>query len=356
MTGLRLAVLLGVILAAASPAQALDPYAGIDPWWVLLHEPAVVADLKLEVPQQAKFLALRDRLDLRFWPLRNKSRDEATKGFEAIVAEARRELPMILRPAQSQRLNEIVFWKLGTAALVRDDLAVRMRYMPAQRKRVQEILDETQAAVTALEQEANEGEPREALEKKYVALKTDEQKDILKLLKPEQRKAWQDALGKAFDSSKLGVPEYRVPELIDTGEWINSHPLKLSEQRGKVVIVHFYTYGCINCIRNFPWYREWSDRFKDQDVLLLGIHTPETAGERDIARVRQKAADDKFEFPVLIDPKSENWNAWGNAMWPSVYVIDKRGYMRSFWPGELKWKGTDGEKFMRERIEALRAE
>ncbi|WLD10072.1 hypothetical protein [Planctellipticum variicoloris] len=123
MTGLRLAVLLGVILAAASPAQALDPYAGIDPWWVLLHEPAVVADLKLEVPQQAKFLALRDRLDLRFWPLRNKSRDEATKGFEAIVAEARRELPMILRPAQSQRLNEIVFWKLGTAALVRDDLA-----------------------------------------------------------------------------------------------------------------------------------------------------------------------------------------------------------------------------------------
>lgn len=353
MTGIRLGLLAGLLLAQSSPTWAVDPYAGVDPWWVILHEPAAVADLRLDEAQREKFLALRDRLDLRFWPLRNKSREEATSGFESILTDAKRELPNILRPAQVQRLDEIVLWKLGTAALVRDDLAARLKYTASQRSRVQEILDETQTKVSALQQELSEGASQDSLQKQYIALKTNEQKSILKLLRPEQRKAWQDVLGKTFDPSQLGVPEYRVPELVDTGEWINTRPLKLNDQRGKVVIVHFYTFGCINCIRNFPWYREWHERFKQEDVLLLGIHTPETAGERDIARVRQKAKDDQFEFPVLIDAKKENWDAWGNSMWPSVYVIDKRGYMRSFWPGELKWMGNDGEKFMRDRIEAL---
>jgi len=86
---------------------------------------------------------------------------------------------------------------------------------------------------------------------------------------------------------------------------------------------------------------------------MIGIHTPETAAERDAAHVRQKAAEAELSFPILIDGKSENWNAWGNSIWPCVYVIDKQGYLRHFWAGELKWQGNDGEKFLRDRIEAL---
>ena len=106
---------------------------------------------------------------------------------------------------------------------------------------------------------------------------------------------------------------------------------------------------------DMPWYKEWTDRFKDKNVVLIGIHTPETKSERETASVRSKAADEKFAFPILIDGNGENWNAWGNSMWPAVYVIDKRGYLREFWPGELKWQGNDGEKFIRERIERLLA-
>ena len=84
--------------------------------------------------------------------------------------------------------------------------------------------------------------------------------------------------------------------------------------------------------------------------MLIGIHTPETASERESANVRRKAEAEKFAFPVLIDGDKQNWNAWGNAMWPSVYLIDKRGYVRQFWPGELKWQGNDGEKHMRDWI------
>jgi len=72
--------------------------------------------------------------------------------------------------------------------------------------------------------------------------------------------------------------------------------------------------------------------------------------------VKTKADSAECEFPVLIDGTKANWNAWGNSMWPSVYLVDKRGYLRHFWPGELKWRGATGDQWMRERIEELLAE
>lgn len=343
-------------LATGNVTHAADPYAGVDPLWVLLHEPAVMDELKLSSDQRRVYQELMDELDRRFFPLRNKSSSEALAGISKILAEAQARLQSVLKPAQRKRLGEILFWRIGIAALVRDDVASRMRYTEPQRKRIQEILDETQSAVAALEKQMSEGKPREPLEKKFTELKTDEQTSIVKLLKSEQRTAWKEMLGPQFDVSKLGQPRFKAPELIDSNEWINSAPLELKKLQGKVVVVHFYACGCINCIHNYPWYREWYDRFKDKDVVILGIHTPETASEREIATVRRKAAEEKFPFPVLIDVKSDNWNAWGNSMWPCVYLIDKQGYLRQFWPGELKWNGSDGEKYMRGLIEKLQEE
>jgi thiol-disulfide isomerase/thioredoxin len=251
----------------------------------------------------------------------------------------------------------LLYRRLGTAAVLRDDLAARLRLTEPQRRQIKEICEQTQTAVAAIEKEASAGKPREPLEKKLTELKTKEQKQVLALLKPEQKAAWKEAVGAEFDFSKLGRPAFKAPELVDTGEWINAQaPLEIAKLRGKVVIVHFYASGCINCIHNYPSYREWHDKFRPQEVAMIGIHTPETAAERNVDGVRKKAAAEKLAFPVLIDGQSENWNAWGNSMWPTVYVLDKRGYLRHFWPGELKWQGSDGEKFLRERIEALIAE
>lgn len=109
----------------------------------------------------------------------------------------------------------------------------------------------------------------------------------------------------------------------------------------------------MNCQRNFPWYRGWQDSFRDQDVTILGIHTPETDEEFDVANVKRATVEAKFAFPVLIDNDKKNWDAWGNSMWPSVYLIDKRGNLRYWWYGELNWQGADGEPRMRQRIEEL---
>jgi peroxiredoxin len=345
-----------LLLFVARETRAADPYAGIDPYWILLHEPAVKEELKLTATQQAAYQRLTDNLDLRFFPLRNKQAEEGFAGLAKIIAEAQTGLAQILQPTQQKRLNEILMRRLATQALLRDDVAAKMQYTGGQRQQIKTIIDDTHGAITELEKQASEGKPREPLEKKFIELKTDEQKQILSLLKPQQQSAWRTLVGANFDTAKIGRPVFKAPELIDTGEWINSPPLTLARLRGKVVAVHFYACGCINCINNYPWYRQWHDELNDKGVVLIGIHTPETDAERNLSHVRRKAADEKLAFPILIDPKNENWNAWGNSMWPSVYLIDKRGYLRHFWPGELNWQGNNGHQLMRKRIEELLAE
>ncbi len=112
----------------------------------------------------------------------------------------------------------------------------------------------------------------------------------------------------------------------------------------------------MNCQRNYPWYRGWSDSFSGQGLTIIGVHTPEGAHEHDVARVRAKTAEANLTFPVLVDNKKQNWNAWGNSMWPSVYLIDKRGRIRYWWFGELNWQGAGGQRTMAKRIEELLAE
>lgn len=86
------------------------------------------------------------------------------------------------------------------------------------------------------------------------------------------------------------------------------------------------------------------------------MHTPETSTERRVDRVRANASDRKLTFPIVIDNDKANWDAWGNSMWPSVYLIDKKGHIRYWWYGELNWKEAGGQKIMAKRIEELLAE
>ena len=86
---------------------------------------------------------------------------------------------------------------------------------------------------------------------------------------------------------------------------------------------------------------------------MLGVQTPEIARERDPDNVRRDAAESQLAFPIVVDLDKQTWNAWGNSMWPSVYLIDKNGYIRYWWYGELNWQGAEGEKLLRQRIDEL---
>lgn len=352
----RTAVVLFVAWSLVSSIRGADPFWGADPAWTLVHEPAVAKELRLSRAEREEMRRLLDELDVGFFHLRNRPQEEAAEGVKTTLADLTERLGALLSETQMRRLGEIQARQLGTAALLRPGLATMMEYAPRQKDELERVIGDTAAATKALERRLADGEPREALEERYRELKQDELRNVNTLLNAAQKAAWKRALGRDFDLEQLGRATFKAPEFVDSGEWLNSDPLTLESLAGSVVVLHFYAFGCINCVRNFPTYVEWQDRFRDERVVIIGIHTPETAEEEDAATVRDKAAEAGFSFPVLIDREKDNWNAWGNSMWPSVYLIDKRGYLRHFWPGELKWQGAKGDEWMRERIEELLAE
>jgi thiol-disulfide isomerase/thioredoxin len=148
----------------------------------------------------------------------------------------------------------------------------------------------------------------------------------------------------------------RVPREFPKGsQWLQSKPLKLADLRGQVVVVHFWTFGCINCIHNYPVYKAWQEKYAGNGVTLIGVHTPEFAREADVDTVRAKAKANGLNFPVVIDNDSLIWKSFGNRYWPSIYLIDKKGRVRYQWEGELDLSNSDGKQFA-ERIDELRQE
>lgn len=150
----------------------------------------------------------------------------------------------------------------------------------------------------------------------------------------------------------------KAPELEERpqAEWINSKPLKLSELRGQVVVLHFWTFGCSNCQHNYPTLKSWQEQFADKGVTIIGVHTPETAREAKIENVRSSARKAGLKYPIVFDKGGRTWKTWDNRWWPSTYLIDKQGYVRYRWDGEFKWNNTHGDSIMRGKIEELLAE
>ena len=109
-------------------------------------------------------------------------------------------------------------------------------------------------------------------------------------------------------------------------------------------------------MRNYPWYRDWQDSFEEDGLVVLGVHTPETKAERELGSVKEKASQEGFTFPIVVDNDKTIWNTWGNSMWPSVYLIDKSGRLRYWWYGELNWNEAGGQRIMGEKIKELLAE
>jgi cytochrome c biogenesis protein CcdA/thiol-disulfide isomerase/thioredoxin len=132
-----------------------------------------------------------------------------------------------------------------------------------------------------------------------------------------------------------------APELTGITAWINTEPTTLAAQRGKVVLVHFWTFGCINCVHVQPYVKAWFDRYSAAGFTVLGVHTPELSFERDIGNVRDAVAKAEVRFPVAFDPDFATWNAYRNSYWPAFYFVDRAGRIRHVHFGEGDYDGSE---------------
>lgn len=133
----------------------------------------------------------------------------------------------------------------------------------------------------------------------------------------------------------------KAPELKGINAWINSEPLTIAELKGRVVMVDFWTYSCINCIRNNPYLIEWYNKYKDEGFVVIGVHAPEFAFEKVTANVEKAVRDQKIPYPVALDNDFSTWAAYNNRSWPASYLIDAEGNVRHVHEGEGDYEAQE---------------
>jgi thioredoxin family protein/AhpC/TSA family protein len=128
--------------------------------------------------------------------------------------------------------------------------------------------------------------------------------------------------------------EGRLPSFDDATEWLNSPPLKPADLRGKVAVVDFCTYTCINWLRQLPYVRAWSEKYEKRGLVVIGVHTPEFSFEHDLENVRTAIAGMRIEYPIAVDNDYAVWDAFSNHYWPALYFVDAEGHIRHHRFGE----------------------
>src|SRR6267142_585799 len=144
-----------------------------------------------------------------------------------------------------------------------------------------------------------------------------------------------------------GFPTVQIPSkpklssLERATEWLNSPPLTPAALRGKVVLVEFWTYSCINWLRTLPYVRAWADKYRDQGFVVIGAHTPEFEFETDVDNVRHAMSEMMIDYPVAIDSDYAIWEAFENHYWPALYFVDAQGQIRHHQFGEGEYEQSE---------------
>lgn len=361
------AVLIGVISVASGVAiqcrhaTAADPalvYQPLSPQHTrvpqtalnLIHTPEVQKELGLSSDKLSAFLPKLQQIDGPWWQARIRPEEEQRRITADAEARLFAELGQIMGASAATRLRQLELQAQGVRMLARPELEAFLSLSTDQKSRLEKLFAETDALAAKVRTRA--GQSDENALAALSAAKKAESEGGFKLLSMEQQKKLYSAIGPLVNTAKLERIYPLAPELIDSGTWIGS-PVKLAELRGRVVLVHYYAFQCSNCQANFHIYNRWHKSLSGRGVSLIGIQTPETAAERDPDKIIAAAKKDDFQFPVLIDLESANWKAWSNTMWPTVYVIDKQGYIRFWWQGELNWQGATTDKTIEDLVARL---
>jgi thiol-disulfide isomerase/thioredoxin len=135
--------------------------------------------------------------------------------------------------------------------------------------------------------------------------------------------------------------EGELPSLSSSTGWLNSEPLTVAGLHGRVVLINFWTYTCINWLRSLPYVRAWAEKYKNHGLVVIGVHSPEFSVEKDVHNVRQAAKDLRVDYPVAIDSDHAIWRAFKNEYWPAFYFVDAYGHVRHHHFGEGEYEQSE---------------
>ncbi len=139
---------------------------------------------------------------------------------------------------------------------------------------------------------------------------------------------------------RVGGVGVSAPEILNDA-WLNGPPQRLVELKGKVVLVEFWTFGCYNCRNVEPHVKEWYDKYRDYGFVIIGVHSPEFAYEKNVESVQRYITEHQIPYSITIDNDFMTWNRYGNRYWPAMYLIDKHGVIRYVRVGEGGYSETE---------------
>jgi thiol-disulfide isomerase/thioredoxin len=139
----------------------------------------------------------------------------------------------------------------------------------------------------------------------------------------------------------ISADEGMMPPFGGATSWLNSAPLTAAELRGKVVLVDFWTYTCINWLRQLPYVRAWAEKYKNHGLVVIGVHTPEFEFEKNLDNVRRAAKELAVEYPIAVDNDYAVWRAFRNNAWPALYFVDAQGRIRHHFLGEGEYERSE---------------
>ena len=144
-----------------------------------------------------------------------------------------------------------------------------------------------------------------------------------------------------LDNATTADPYFILAPELSAGEWLNSTQLTLSQMRGRVVLIDFWDYSCLNCLRTLPYVVEWDKRYRRRGLAIIGVHAPEFAFAKNIEIVQRAAEANGLTYPVLLDNEFKTWKAFANQVWPAKYLIDADGFVRYRAFGEGRYDETE---------------
>ncbi|MEX0750475.1 MAG: redoxin domain-containing protein [Dehalococcoidia bacterium] len=133
----------------------------------------------------------------------------------------------------------------------------------------------------------------------------------------------------------------RAPEFPPDATWLQGGPLRMADLRGKPVLIDFWDYTCVNCIRTLPYVKEWRRRYREHGLTVIGVHAPEFSFARDGGNVQRAVREHGIDYPVVLDNDYAIWRAWANRYWPAKYLVDGKGYLRYYHFGEGAYGETE---------------
>jgi len=321
------------------------------PMTTLLRANEVRQELGLSAVQVKDVEQVIEGVELPLWRLRDLPIQERNDAAGLLIQQLKQNLERVLSLRQIERLNQLARQAEGISVILEPEIVLKLGLSKEQIENIRISLSASYQKLIALQANTEiRSESRRAASVRKLHEETE--KNILTIVNGYQQRALRKLMGRPFDLSKVRIVACKAPEFeVDT--WI--HPPKSNKPAlaGKVTVIHFYAFGCGNCIRNLPHYNQWRKHFPSSTFQVIGIHRPETERERQIDKVKEKAAEAGMDYPVAIDNDSLMWDAWANHTWPSIYLLDKNGYVRYWWYGELNWQGAESEKYLRGKIQEL---